>query len=268
MPKRTLFYGLFAIAMITLFSSIASAQCSCERTDRQASLNASDVVFWGKGKVNDEGEFVFRVSKSLKGTRRKRKHTVVPKGDCSASFEEDTYYIVFADKDEKRAIHVSSCRATTALPKSPFTATTWSAADELPYGVGRRTARRHQLVRRRVTDRALDKTRYAARKCDDGWTADDEATLEIEVRFDVRPDGTYVATVTEYTSPSKPVELQSCLSDKLDGKKFRKFRGNAVSVKSRWYIDRVDATLKQESKSATVIPYEGKPGPDTDEDDS
>jgi hypothetical protein len=246
-------------AITAFFAAPAYAQCTCDKEDRDTSLNRADIVFWGKAKRTDDGDLVFRVSKSFKGTRRKRKLTVAPLDTCGYSFEPDTPYIVFAKKEKKRTISVSACSATKELERAPYTATTWSAADELPYGVGRRTVRRHQRDRDRLTGRAIDKVRYAAKKCDAVWKGgDDKANLLLKVRFDVQPNGRYDAEILEYSGgPESNQGTRECLADKLDGKKFRKFSGNAVSVRAYWKIDRIDASMQQEKKSSIVKPYEG-----------
>jgi hypothetical protein len=259
MKASTLLLPLVVGGFVSLTSAPAHADCTCEQEDPSVSLNASDIVFWGKASVDKEGDVVFRVSKSYKGTRRKRKHTVVPAKECGFQFEEGTAYVVFAKKDDKRTIVVQTCSATRPLPEAPYTATTWSAADELPYGAGRRTVRSHQRDRDRLTKRALDKVKYAAKKCDPAWKkGKEEVNLLLSVRFDVQPDGKYDAEIiTHEVSDKAEADMKNCLSKRLDGKKFRKFSGNAVSVRAYWKINRIDASMQQEKTSSVVKPYEG-----------
>ncbi len=269
MKLRKLLIPFVFGGFVTAFAFPAAAECTCEKEDRSASANSADVIFWGKGKVDKDGDFVFRVSSSFKGTRRKRKHTLVPKESCSVKFEEGTNYIVFAKKEEKRSISVSSCSATTALEKAPYTETTWSAADQLPYGAGRRTVARHQRDRDNLTGRALDKVEYAAKKCESVWKkGKDKASLRINVRFDVQPDGKYEANILKYqgADSAKQSETMACLEKRLDGKKFKKFRGNAVSVRAYWRIDRIDSSMQQEKKSSVVKPFMGDASDEEDDE--
>jgi hypothetical protein len=259
----------FAALAALLCSSIAVAQCTCEKThDRDESYRNSHYVFYAKAIENDEGELRLRVLSEWKGSRRKRTHPVADI-ECGFEFEVGKKYLVFGEKgEERREVVVGRCNATTQLDHRPLTPQVWSLADEATYSMSRRWAARHRRGRETITRRAVGKIKHAARKCDpDVWKGNDKMKARIEVRFDVLPGGGYSHQLLKYETDAETTdEIRQCLRKDLAEDKFRDFRGNAVSVRGYWIVDRIDASFGQDKSSAAVKPYAGNGGVDQKED--